>query len=253
MTGNRVAHPLLIGLANIKMNTRSKASSHAFSLLALLPVPKFIHRKKRMRGVLEDRLIHACLDLVLQPLKIAARVGIMMSDPVGNLRHCFTPLAAYIVDLPEARMMVCVRDKTSPLTTASYLEFGNETSCPPRTGRLTLLQLAKVKVDPASLEEYFDACKRYRLNGVAEPFWRDWPLACPSIFLTPEMLHQWHKEFFDHDLCWAIHVLTPAEIDFRMSSCNQSPAFVTSTRAFRGSLKSPEPNIATFNDTLSQS
>ncbi|KAG1905725.1 uncharacterized protein F5891DRAFT_1125768 [Suillus fuscotomentosus] len=70
MTGDRVAHPLL-------------TSSNSFVLTALLPIPKFIHKNKRMRGVLEDRLIHECLDIVLRPLKQAAREGVMLSDPLA--------------------------------------------------------------------------------------------------------------------------------------------------------------------------
>jgi hypothetical protein len=44
MTGGRIAHPLLISLANVDMSFRMKASNHIFLLLALLPVPKFIHK-----------------------------------------------------------------------------------------------------------------------------------------------------------------------------------------------------------------
>ncbi|KAG1883388.1 hypothetical protein F4604DRAFT_1575827, partial [Suillus subluteus] len=40
MTGDRVAHPLLISLANIPMSTRLKTSSNSFVLTALLPVPE---------------------------------------------------------------------------------------------------------------------------------------------------------------------------------------------------------------------
>ncbi|KAG2087116.1 uncharacterized protein F5147DRAFT_748558 [Suillus discolor] len=69
---------------NISTMTDDRSSSNAFVLTALLPVPKFIHRKKRMRGVLEDRLIHECLDIVLRPLKLAAHEGVMLSDPVGH-------------------------------------------------------------------------------------------------------------------------------------------------------------------------
>lgn len=72
LTGDRVAHPLLISLANIHMNTQLKSSSSSFVLTALLPVPKFIHKRKWMKGVLEDHLIHQCLDIVFEPLKQAA-------------------------------------------------------------------------------------------------------------------------------------------------------------------------------------
>ncbi|KAG2126069.1 hypothetical protein DEU56DRAFT_743197 [Suillus clintonianus] len=75
LTGDRVAHPLLISLANIHMNIRLKSSTNSFVLAALLPVPKFIHKKKRMKGVLEDRLIHECLNIILEPLKQAAQRG----------------------------------------------------------------------------------------------------------------------------------------------------------------------------------
>jgi hypothetical protein len=108
MTGGRVAHPLLISLANIKMATRNKASSNAFLLAVLLPIAEFLHPVKWMQSVLEARLVHQCLDIVLELLKQAARIGWMMSDSLGNLRYCFTPLALYIVDTSEACMLSCV-------------------------------------------------------------------------------------------------------------------------------------------------
>jgi hypothetical protein len=46
MTGGCVAYPLLISLANLFMDFWMKASNHAFLLLTLLPVPKFIHQDK---------------------------------------------------------------------------------------------------------------------------------------------------------------------------------------------------------------
>ncbi|KAG0692181.1 hypothetical protein DFH29DRAFT_1009184 [Suillus ampliporus] len=147
MTGARVTHPLLLGLANIHMNTCTKLSSRAFLLTALLPIPQYLHSKPRMWGMLEDRLMHECLSIVLKPLMKATKIGIMMSDPVGNVCHCFTPLVAYIVDTPEA-------------------------------------------------------C---------------WPLANPSVFLTPEPLHHWHKEFYDYDVQWCLTVVETQELDFRIS------------------------------------
>jgi hypothetical protein len=174
MTGARVAHPLLLGLANIRMCTRTKLSSRAFLLTALLPIPQYLHPNQQMRGVLEDRLIHECLVIVLKLLMIAAEIGIMMSDPVGNVRHCYTPLAAYIVDTPEACMLACMRGKTSPFTMASYLEFGDSFHHPEHTRSVTLEQLANIKADPNNLEAFFEACAEYWLNGVHAPFWMYW-------------------------------------------------------------------------------
>ncbi|KAH9171632.1 hypothetical protein EDB89DRAFT_2070565 [Lactarius sanguifluus] len=113
MTGGRVAHPLLISLANLLMDFRMKGTNHAFLLLALLPVPNFIHKDSKTRGILENRMVHECLDFILTPLKKAAQFGIMMSDPLGSLRYMFTPLAAYIADVAEAVALACVAGKTS--------------------------------------------------------------------------------------------------------------------------------------------
>ncbi|KAG1900141.1 uncharacterized protein F5891DRAFT_980434 [Suillus fuscotomentosus] len=180
MTGARIAHPLLLSLTNIHMRTCTKLSSKAFMLTALLPIPKYLHPNQWMHGMLEEHLIHECLLIVLKPLMIVAEVGIMMSDPVGNVRHCFAPLAAYIVDTPEAAMLT-------------------------------------ITVDPDDLEAYFEACAEHQLNGVHAPFWQGFLHADPSIFLMPEPLHHWHKEFYDHDLQWCLKVVGAWEVDFRFS------------------------------------
>ena len=138
MTGNCVTHPLLISLANLDMDFQMKASNHAFLLLALLPIPSFIHTST---GVLENHLVHECLNYILQPLKKAAEVGIMMSNPLGYLRYCFTPLVAYMVDTPESALLASVAGKTSSVTMASYKELGDPFWHEPWTTLKTLAQL----------------------------------------------------------------------------------------------------------------
>ncbi|KAG1824624.1 uncharacterized protein BJ212DRAFT_1475922 [Suillus subaureus] len=125
LTGNHVTHPLLLSLANIHMNMQLKSFSNAFILTALLPVPQFIHKKKQMKGVLQDWLIHQCLDIVLEPLKLATQEGIMLSDPTGCSCYCFTPLVSYIADTPEAMMLTYIGGKMSPVTMAMFKQFGD--------------------------------------------------------------------------------------------------------------------------------
>lgn len=219
MTGGRVAHPLLISLANLVMDFRAKATNHAFQLLALLPVPKFIHKDRKTRGVLENRLIHECLDFILKPLKKAAEIGIMLSDPVGSLHYAYTPLAAYIADVAEAVVLSGVAGKTSHVTMAAYKQFGDPFQHEPRTASTTLAQLDAIEedIDPWDLKNYIRRAATYRLNGVHRPFWRDWPLSDPSKFFMPEPLHHWHKMFWDHDARWCINAVGHDEIDFRFS------------------------------------
>ncbi|TFK70651.1 hypothetical protein BDN72DRAFT_896229 [Pluteus cervinus] len=220
MTGGRSAYPLLISLANLDFDFRNKASNNAFLLLALLPIPKFVEARTELHGVLISRLIHRAFDIAVKPLKIAAEIGIMLSDAFGRSRYCFTPLVADIVDYPEAQLMACVSGGTSPVTLAIQKEFGDSTRHPPRTRDHTLDQLRKLalETDPWDLWSYVKDAKSARLSGVHKPFWRDWALSDPSKFLTPEPLHHWFKAFYDHDLKWGINGVGSTEFDFRYST-----------------------------------
>jgi hypothetical protein len=209
-----------------------KSSNRAFILIALLPCPKFTSKDKSVRGILENRLIHLCLDIITDPLKLAARAGRMMADPRGYSRFCFTALAAYMVDTPEAAVLAGVAGKTSHLTMADYRKFGDAVRQEPRTASTTLAQLAALatEINPLDLPAYVPAAKAIRLNGVHLPFWRDWVLipppgipkqlliADPCRFLTPEPLHHWHKQFWDHDMKWCIRVVGADELDFRFAT-----------------------------------
>jgi hypothetical protein len=97
---------------------------------------------------------------------------------------------------------------------------------------MTLVQLATLatKFHPLDLPVYIPAMKAIWLNSVHLPFWRDWFLqspsgdpprmliADPSQFLTPEPLHHWHKQFWDHDMKWSIGAIGADELDFRFST-----------------------------------
>ncbi|KIJ63236.1 hypothetical protein HYDPIDRAFT_92454 [Hydnomerulius pinastri MD-312] len=170
-----------------------------------------------MQTLLVDQLYHDSVAFVVEPLKIAACIGIMLSDLAGNSQCCFTLLASCIVDTPEACTITCVRGKTSPTTLANYTHFGDPLRHPPRTKATTLASIAAVETDPNDLQAYFKACAKDRLNSVQKPFWDNWERSDPANFLTPEPLHHWHREFYDHDIRWCMNAVGNAEIDFRFS------------------------------------
>lgn len=107
MCGGKVVHPLLISLANTSMTVQNKASSHAFLLLEVMSIPEFLNKMPRMCLLLEARLFHQCLDIVLKPLKQAAQFGCTIPDLLGNQHYCFMPLVSYIADTPEACLVAC--------------------------------------------------------------------------------------------------------------------------------------------------
>ncbi|KAG1861524.1 hypothetical protein DFJ58DRAFT_839668 [Suillus subalutaceus] len=182
-----------------------------------IAVPKFVHSNARACGVLVDWLFHQCISIVTEPLKAAAKMGIMMNDPVGNSRYCFTPLVSYVADTPEELLVACVCSNVSPVTTATQDQFGDPFCHPLRKGSSTLARIKAVlrSVLHADVSEFFAVCKEFNLNGVYEPFWLDWPLLEPSQFITPEALHHWYRMFWNHNLNWCIFVVGANELDFR--------------------------------------
>ncbi|KAI6030963.1 hypothetical protein F5J12DRAFT_713751 [Pisolithus orientalis] len=227
LCGGRVAHPPLISLANIKMSTCLKLSSNSFMLTTLPPIPKFMHKNKHMHGLLKDRLIHECLDIVLEPIKQAAKLSIMLPDSLGHMQYCFMPIAGYIADTPKAAMLAAVGGKTSLITMAMYKQFGDPFQHEPQTTSTTLAQLTAVKskVHPTNIQVFFHEAQHFCLSRVSDPFWRDIPLSCPSTFITLEPLHHLHKEFWDHNMKWCINVVGEAKIDFHFSVLQPTVGF----------------------------
>ncbi|KAG1843443.1 hypothetical protein F4604DRAFT_1689530 [Suillus subluteus] len=112
-------------------------------------------------------------------------------------------------------------DNTNIMTMTAYIvdtpEFRDNFHRPAHTCAITLEQLASIDVDPNNLEGFFAACAEFWLNGVFAPFWMGWQFSDPAIFLTPEALHHWHKQFYDHDVQWCLTVLGALEFDFQIS------------------------------------
>ena len=135
-----------------------------------------------------------------------------------DLREKVAKRSGPLEDIPGL-LYAGVGGKTSPLTMAAYKQFGNAFQHEPQTASATLAQLIKIEsmIDPWDLTTYLSEAKWFHLNGVHCPFWRDWPLAEPSLFLTPELLHHWHKYFWDHDTKWCIWAVRAVEIDFWFS------------------------------------
>ena len=131
-----------------------------------------------------------------------------------------TPLVSWIADYPEQLMIACVSSKNSPISIATAEQFGNVTPLPPRTRTHTLqkIQEAIAACDLSNIAFFHKVCLAMKLNGVIEPFWKPWGIACPSHFLTPDALHQWHKFYFDHCLRWVINIIGGEELDRRLAA-----------------------------------
>ncbi|KAG1814484.1 hypothetical protein EV424DRAFT_1630369 [Suillus variegatus] len=218
VTGGLEMHPVFITIGNIDSKVRSKATLRAWRCVGYMPIVKFkVHPD--YQTILQARLWHKCMDLILANLKAAAAEGCFMSDPFRYIRYVFTPLIAHVCDLPEASMIAATSKSASPLTMATQKAFGDGTLHPPRTGWHTLQLIVDISktIDPWDLDKFQKAAKAVYLSGVHMPFWRDWKYACPSVFLAGEILHTCHKFFFDHPLNWIKEAVGKHELDARFT------------------------------------
>ena len=104
-----------------------------------------LHKNRRICGVLKNHLTHKCIDFVMESLKIAAEIRIMMSDPLGWHQYCFTPLAVAIVDIPKALMYAGISPRASSVTMDAYKQFGDAFQHTPRMVSITLVQLMEIE------------------------------------------------------------------------------------------------------------
>ncbi|KAG2352440.1 hypothetical protein BDR07DRAFT_1384263 [Suillus spraguei] len=205
-TGGLEMHPLFLTIGNINSDIRMKATSHAWRCVAYIPIPKFETHSDY------HTILKSC---VWHNLKVTAKVGEFMPDPFGELRYCFTPLVAWIADLPEQLMITSVSKNASPITLATHKQFGDANRHDPCTVEhtLELLYILSKSVNPWNLDRFQKKAKELLLLGIHLPFWRNWVLTQVFIFLVPEILHTLHKFFFNHLLQWCKEVVGSDELD----------------------------------------
>ncbi|KAG1805606.1 hypothetical protein EV424DRAFT_1330170, partial [Suillus variegatus] len=215
-TGGLEMHLLFITIGNLDSEVRSKATLRAWHCIAYMPIAKFrVHPD--YQSILQARLWHRCVDLVCANLKVAAKDGCFMPDPSRYICYVFTPLVSHVCDLPEATMIATVSKSASPITMATQANFGDGVLYPPRTGQHTLQLVYEIskEVNPWDLDKFQKAAKVVHLSGVHMPYWRDWTFACPSVFLTGEVLHTCIKFFADHPLNWIKETVGKPELNAR--------------------------------------
>ncbi|EGN93959.1 hypothetical protein SERLA73DRAFT_78341 [Serpula lacrymans var. lacrymans S7.3] len=165
-TGGIDMHPTFFTLTNISLDVRMKATTHSWLCTAFLPIPTFLDCRTEYQSILSDHVWHTCMDIVTKNLKMAASTGVWMADPM--------------------QMIACSTKNLSPISHACLKEFA----------------INSIQSDMWDFGSFVPEAKAKGLSGVHHLFWRDWPLADPSKFLVPKVLHTCHKFFFEHVLLW---------------------------------------------------
>ncbi|KAG8798922.1 hypothetical protein FRC16_006244 [Serendipita sp. 398] len=225
-SGDKSAWPLYLSLGNIHSSIRNKPTKRCWILLAYIPIPSFTDPKAH-HTALQQRLFHQCLEVVLKSIKRVGKKGKHLRDSLGNVRHCYTRIAAYLADYPEQTLINATAQNNSPNTTAGHHELGDSAPRPRRTREWILSRIAQAKqiAHPSNIEEYTEAAKQLGLNSVDRPFWRGHAGYQPDLVITPDILHGLFRFWRDHILKWVRYLIGAAELDHRLKALQPISGF----------------------------
>ncbi|KAG8700371.1 hypothetical protein FRC08_004741 [Ceratobasidium sp. 394] len=233
-SGDVAAHAVYMTLANLDKSTRASTSENGWILVAYIPKDKF-HRtitkmedrpeavRQRVANMLNRRLFHRSMEIITRPLLCEKPHETV--DPEGNIRSVLYQLLGYVADLEEQHLVSCTGAMSCPHCECDGIDIGKAECSPPRTPAEVLEQIKKIKDDyreaynrPVSLEEFLNLATKEHMNGVDEPFWAYLPNVNIFEALSPDILHGYHKFFFDHIHKWDLTGVGKDEYNARIKS-----------------------------------
>ncbi|QRV74372.1 beige protein [Ceratobasidium sp. AG-Ba] len=229
-SGDIQAHALYVSLGNIDKSIRGQTSKRAWMLIAYIPIckwentleqvnPQTKSEKNLLPGILSRRLFHFCMEIICEPLREFETHEI--TDPQGNIRLIFYVLVAYLADLEEQYMIAALDKSNCVHCVATTKDFGSPDPLPPRTSQSILEAIARVQKERnnnTSPYQFSLGAGKERLGDVEYPFWAGLPFVDICQSLSVDLLHTFHKYFWDHPFQWNAHSIGDSEIDARMKA-----------------------------------
>ncbi|KAI0353815.1 hypothetical protein OH77DRAFT_1406272 [Trametes cingulata] len=218
--GSKTAYPVYMTIGNLPKDVRRKPSRRGQILLAYLPSSRLEHisnKASRRRSL--ANLFHACMGLVLAPLREAGIHGMDLVSGDGVTRRGHPIFAMYIGDYPEQLLVTCCKTGTCPKCAIPREEVGESTiqNRPLRNLEEVLDALDRVDEGMATFTR---ACRDAGIKPVVAPFWKDLPYVNIFQSITPDILHQLYQGVIKHLLSWLKAAYSPEELDAR---CRRLP------------------------------
>ncbi|KAG8730593.1 hypothetical protein FRC10_002580 [Ceratobasidium sp. 414] len=212
LSGSKEAWPVYLSIGNISKDIRRKPSERAMVLVGFIPVTGLSgisnQTEKREKSW---QLFHTCMESVLEPLKVASRMGVEMSCADGGIRQVHPILAAYIADYKEQCLVTCVRENRCPVCWVPADERADFDQTYGFRGKRETLDALK--------QHFAGNSGSVDILGIRpnHPFWADLPFVNISNCITPDILHQLNKGVFrDHVVKWCRSIIGKREVDRRI-------------------------------------
>ncbi|KAJ6540166.1 hypothetical protein DFH09DRAFT_1249545 [Mycena vulgaris] len=186
-SGGKSAYPVYLTLGNIPKSLRRKPSQNACVLLGYLSVDKIIRKglSKQSVKTRNQKLFHASMRLILQPLIEAGNNGMEVVGGDGKVRLVFPILASYVADYPEQCLVGCSKYGTCPKCQRSAADLQDPVPGAARTPAWTLGVIQEAE-QAGTENKFHEYCMDHEVAGVHRPFWVGFPLTNLSLSLTPD-------------------------------------------------------------------
>lgn len=223
-SGDKNMHPVYISIANIQKDVRNKPSRQGWMLLAKLPTHKFAalkaqlnasaSEKKAMPGILQRRLFHQCMRIILEPLrKLETTVAV---DAKGYERRVVAVLVAWLADLEEQWMILGLGKGSCPKCLARSADFDAPHAKECRTGASIIKDLRQIREDypDADVWQFVRKAIEKGYAGVEALCWEGLLVDMCRVVCV-DALHGIHKMFGDHIMKWVSNAIGDNELDLR--------------------------------------
>ncbi|KAJ7155600.1 hypothetical protein C8R46DRAFT_1004815 [Mycena filopes] len=216
-SGSKSAYPVYLTLGNLPKALRRKPTENACILLGYLSSDKIVRKglSKQTVKSRNQKLFHASMRLILQPLMAAGKTGMEVTGGDGCVRLIFPILASYVADYPEQCLVGCAKYGTCPKCQRSATDLQNPEPGAARSPEWTLGIIAEAEKQTTE-NKFHDYCMEHEIAGIHKPFWQGFPLTNLASALTPDVLHQLYQGVFKHLVGWCQSLMTPEELDARI-------------------------------------
>lgn len=211
------------------MESRAAIRNKAFMLVGYIPKSAwaktcFGSRTERedMVPILNKRLFHVSMEVIMETMK--GQQTRMCQDPDGWWRLVYTVIMAYLADLEEQWLILCLSKNRCPHCLAGYHDLDKPGKCAARTASSILQAIKRVQEKLPSgytAYQFVKAAQKEGLCGVERPFWIDLEAEFGIDLchvLCSDLLHGCHKFWNDHIVKWTANVIGKAELDARIRS-----------------------------------
>lgn len=217
-SGGQAAYPVYLTLGNLPKAIRRKPSMHACILLGYLSVDTFSKEgltKSEIRDR-KQRLFHASMRLILEPLLEAGKNGVELTGGDGCVRLVFPVLFAYVADYPEQCLVTCSKYGTCPRCRCPASNLADPDPHEARRQEWTSKVLSDAR-QQRTKSDFYRYCSLHEVSGGANvPFWAGLPFTDIHDCITPDVLHQLFQGVFKHVVNWCEQIVGAQELDRRV-------------------------------------